>query len=308
MGFHLSDAFGAVGAGAGALFGGAAGAQVGGAIGSGIGGAAAQDRANDDAFAKQKWLVDYNSPINQMKRLKEAGLNPALMYPGGGGAQASAAQPKVEPVNYAAGVTLGLQAMVDYALMDKRMQLLDAQRIKTLQDTVTSQSVAALNAYKLDTFMPRQVDQFMQSISESKSREAKVNFDRLRGESMLPGELQYQQADIKLKDEMVEKVKAEKLGQLLENERKEIVNSNLDARLKQELVNLQEQVANWVTERKLRGELITKAEIENRVAKEFEGLAKAGITKDSGVLSTIMGKFAEKLHTIQTNNGAGGSW
>lgn len=44
----------------------------------------AQKRAATTAFKRQKELFDYqnayNTPANQMKRLKEAGLNPALMY------------------------------------------------------------------------------------------------------------------------------------------------------------------------------------------------------------------------------------
>lgn len=37
-------------------------------------------RSRNDSLSDQKHFEDYNSPINQIKRMKEAGLNPALMY------------------------------------------------------------------------------------------------------------------------------------------------------------------------------------------------------------------------------------
>lgn len=43
------------------------------------------DRQRNDALADWNAMNAYNSPAAQMERLKEAGLNPSLMYGGGGG-------------------------------------------------------------------------------------------------------------------------------------------------------------------------------------------------------------------------------
>lgn len=66
---------------------GAFGAALAGGLASSIGSLftiGAQKRAATVAFKRQKELFDYqnayNTPANQMKRLKAAGLNPALMY------------------------------------------------------------------------------------------------------------------------------------------------------------------------------------------------------------------------------------
>jgi hypothetical protein len=65
----------------------AAGGALAGGLAGGIGSLftiGAQKRAATTAFKRQKQLFDYqaayNTPAKQMKRLKDAGLNPALMY------------------------------------------------------------------------------------------------------------------------------------------------------------------------------------------------------------------------------------
>lgn len=69
------------------FFNSSAGGALAGGLASGIGSLftiGAQKRAATTAFKRQKELFDYqnayNTPANQMKRLKAAGLNPALMY------------------------------------------------------------------------------------------------------------------------------------------------------------------------------------------------------------------------------------
>lgn len=53
-----------------------------------------QNDYNTQMWNKQN---EYNSPAQQMKRIKEAGLNPALMYTQGSTGQASAPQPAATP-------------------------------------------------------------------------------------------------------------------------------------------------------------------------------------------------------------------
>lgn len=71
-------------------------------------------------FAMQNYLMDkqneYNKPINQMKRLREAGLNPNLVYGDGGATMASAdagsiGQANVTPATGSLNVLGQLQAI-----------------------------------------------------------------------------------------------------------------------------------------------------------------------------------------------------
>lgn len=90
LGSFLSNAFPAAGAIVGSL-GGPVGSIVGGSLGNMLGGYFG-DKADEDQSLRmlqaqtesQKQLFDYiseyNSPMNQRKRLEEAGYNPALMY------------------------------------------------------------------------------------------------------------------------------------------------------------------------------------------------------------------------------------
>lgn len=76
----------ASGAGIGALVGGPAGALIGAGLGAASGsfsGAAQQKNANEMAMQSWQLMNDYNHPIQQMERLKAAGLNPLLVYGSG---------------------------------------------------------------------------------------------------------------------------------------------------------------------------------------------------------------------------------
>jgi len=97
---------------------------VAGLFGQGIGNAASK-RAATVAFKRQKELFDYqnayNTPAKQMERLKQAGLNPALMYGQGNTGNATGfagvQQAKTHGVDLAQSVATGAQ-----------MSLLNSQR------------------------------------------------------------------------------------------------------------------------------------------------------------------------------------
>lgn len=62
----------------------------GGLVSSGIsllGNTILQNHANNQAQDNAKFWADYNTPVNQMKRLREAGLNPNLVYGNGADSQ-----------------------------------------------------------------------------------------------------------------------------------------------------------------------------------------------------------------------------
>lgn len=104
-----------IGAAVGGYFGGPAGAQAGASAGYEIGdifGARAREKYDSNRqfeaevrnYLYTKSLIDYqndyNSPISQMKRLQEAGLNPMLVYGGGnvtGNQSAGGSAPSTAP-------------------------------------------------------------------------------------------------------------------------------------------------------------------------------------------------------------------
>ncbi|WNK13549.1 MAG: DNA pilot protein [Microvirus sp.] len=140
-----------------------AGANVFNAVNTGI-----QNRANRRHAEKMfnwqndtnisNWAMEneYNSPANQMKRLKEAGLNPALAY--GGGATAtggtvgrSSAQSPPGQAAQVDGNSMGnfILSFMKMQLDEKRLDVLDAQtkgiNEKTLLTQLQSQHQAFQN-------------------------------------------------------------------------------------------------------------------------------------------------------------------
>lgn len=107
-----------------------AGGALAGGLASGLGSLftiGAQKRAATTAFKRQKELFDYqaayNTPVKQMKRLREAGLNPALMYGKG----------TVGNVDSFAGVqkaNVSGPELAQSAAAGAQMSLIDAQRSK----------------------------------------------------------------------------------------------------------------------------------------------------------------------------------
>lgn len=82
-----------------------------GSIAGGVLGYASQERTNDLNYRMFKEQLEYDKPVNQVARLKEAGLNPNLVYGSGiQNMQTAGKQPKMEnPMDKAAeGLNLGL--------------------------------------------------------------------------------------------------------------------------------------------------------------------------------------------------------
>lgn len=83
---------------------------------------------------------EYNTPKNQIQRLKDAGLNPNLMYGQGTVGNSSSpasgvSTPRMLPVNYGQG----LVGATDQILKMKQAELLDAQKNKVESTTVPNE-------------------------------------------------------------------------------------------------------------------------------------------------------------------------
>lgn len=118
-----------------------------------------QNKLAEKAFQRNKdfywetWNATnaYNSPVQTIARMKEAGLNPALMYGGsGGGPGGSTTQgnvPQRESPQWAKNSAL------DYA----QMQLMQKQGDETESNTVLNNSNSALSAERVATEKKRQL-------------------------------------------------------------------------------------------------------------------------------------------------------
>lgn len=122
---------------------------------------------------RQQWQMEnaYNSPAAQMERLRQAGLNPDMMYGGGVSGNLSANSPAMtsgapsSPVDWSA---LGAKKTVlDMALQSAQIRNIDAD---TKQKNTTSDNIAADTEIK-QYLAPKQYDELVQRINESKSRE-----------------------------------------------------------------------------------------------------------------------------------------
>lgn len=124
-------------------------------------------RKQDD-YSWSHWnaMNAYNHPVEQMKRLREAGLNPLLVYGSGGvtgnttsgGSVPNVATPEAGSVDLAGSIMNGLAMYQDLASKDIQMQLNDAQTQYTLaraekvrQDTILARQSPARSSVALNS-------------------------------------------------------------------------------------------------------------------------------------------------------------
>lgn len=141
MGLNLGNILGSLLPVAGAAFGG----PVGGAIGSAVGGAITAQNQNEQQMNQniKMWQMnnEYNTPLNQRKRLVEAGYSPALMY--GNGTVGNSAGP-------AAAAALKSTPVMDAGQI-AQLSLLKAQKDNIEADTANKVATNPLIAQKEGT-------------------------------------------------------------------------------------------------------------------------------------------------------------
>ena len=105
--------------------------------------------ANDLNMKNWYKQMDYNAPINQLARLREAGLNPNLIYGSGGVQNTISSAPKMDAPN---SKSLDLFAYQQLLNGKKQGELLDEQIKKTKTDTnnamLKSMSLTLDNVFK----------------------------------------------------------------------------------------------------------------------------------------------------------------
>ena len=218
--------------------GGSAGGAVAGVVGSAMnlaGGYVAQKMHNDNQANLLAMQNRYNEPINQRKRLEMAGFNP--YFAAGGinpGNQATAGDPSAGTAAMSNGV-LGASNMIgNVALQMAQIRAINAQAQGEEINNVTKGAINQLNAdmleqqlkdwkFKVDNLNPAQLWKLNSETDELISR----NIVNIRKASNL--------------DEATNLIMKQIKGVDLDNQQKEIVNSQLKERLELEMKNLEMQ-------------------------------------------------------------------
>lgn len=134
----------------------------------------------------------YNTPAMQMQRLREAGLNPALMYgqgtTGNASNQPKATQPQIVNPLSSSGVASGVQL----SLMNTQKNLLKSSAFKNYADA--AQSKATKN--RIDAMLPNEVRD-LQMASKVKAQQIVESKERIKD---IKATISERHANISLKD------------------------------------------------------------------------------------------------------------
>lgn len=132
---------------------------------------ALQNQWNKDAAAKSqeyaKEMFDYTGYENQVKQMKAAGLNPALMNGGGGSAGQASAGAEVQPAQ--AFQPMGIQMALQAQQIMANTQLANAQAQKTRAEA-TAQNMQNLIGSSID--LAQKIGEIGRTKQEKKSLEA----------------------------------------------------------------------------------------------------------------------------------------
>lgn len=153
-----------------------------------------QNRVNTDiAYNRQmellKYQLDYNSPLAQMQRFKDAGLNPNLVYGQGspGNMQnapnpPTAAPARRAPVDFSAMANAGMQ-LAQMKLMESQAGLTEAKTDESIikQDLIKAQTaVTNANPYLAEGYVSSMVAQ-LKATAEMKKQEAGFMTEKVGG-------------------------------------------------------------------------------------------------------------------------------
>lgn len=142
-----------------------------------------------DSLADWDRQNEYNSPRAQMQRLRDANLNPNLVY-GNGSATEAASQPRAANVESWApqapqissgGLTSSLMSYYDIKMKDAQMDNLAAQNTVSVQEALlkSAQILSTLQSTKSSAF---DLD-IKQSLKETSLEAARVSLEKLKGET-----------------------------------------------------------------------------------------------------------------------------
>lgn len=236
------------------------------------------DRQRADALADWAMQNEYNSPREIMKRYREAGLNPNLIYGNGTNAQADNVRssspgnwsPRAPQIDLATPVSQGILAYNDLRMKDAQIDLL------TTQNTVAEQEKIMKAAQTLDI------------LSTTKTREFDLEMkDRLK-------EISVQAAEASLAN-----TKAQTTSTLDANDRAAMMNA----------YNIQQAIENILTARMNRSKTVEekkliRAQIESvrkdtRLKELDISLKEKGIQPSDNLAMRIIARAIDNLPAMK---------
>lgn len=108
--------------------------------------------------------MDYNRPVNQVERLKEAGLNPALMYGTGSGANIAPNSPRMEAPR---GEALRVDPGMIVAMQQARLMSEQERGLRLENDSNDPKKGAPVGSRKGDNSLTRAGRQFWDEARDS---------------------------------------------------------------------------------------------------------------------------------------------
>lgn len=230
-----------------------------------------QRRDNLSDFATQN---KYNSPEQQTQRLKEAGLNPALIYGKGtvdnfGGTIKSAEQKSYSPI----------APKIDTSQIgDSLNQMADLQLKKAQTDNLRS---------TIETSAEQRALLQAQALNTAKKTDYTV-FQLMKDQLLLPGSLTVQQQNIRQTDAQTRTI-------LDSNDRAAATNaSNLNEAVERILTS-REQRANTVVEREQIRQLIQNLKKDNKLKQLDLNLKEMGIQPGDNILFRTAGQYLKDI-------------
>lgn len=255
--------FAAIGAGVGAL---------GGIIGDGMSAnsSAMSSKSGSDAAARA-WIAQqlYNHPKQQIARLKDAGLNPALMYPSGNSGNASSAPDVVkrQPTDYQ-GVRSAGNVLSNY----------QAIRSSEINNSAVLQQIEVAKEEQRN----KAADTILKGAQTAgvQSSTATNDFERQRAQDNLGFYVQ-QQSELARKGKLDNDVTAKQLGYM-------------DANQALQIREGEERILKSMQDRRESGQRISKIEQDKAIG-DFElYLNSIGLTKSDPVYARTLGQFIDK--------------
>lgn len=239
------------------------------------------DKQRADALADQAFQNEYNSPAAQMKRLKEAGLNPNLVY-GNGGTQAPAAAVRSTPM----GDWNPKAPQIDLSGLAQSLAMMyDLQKTQAQTDNLKAQ-LELVKAQTAGQWENVNLTQLHETGTDLQNQHSRYDLDFKQG----------QERTRKMKEEAdLNKTLAETKVNLENNERQKLLTANTLAQGVEQILLMRLQQAKTTqeaTEIKQRIILLKQDE----TLKKFETeLNEGGITKTDPAYMRVAMKFLTSL-------------
>lgn len=241
------------------------------------------DRQRQDALTDRAFENDYNSPANQMARLKAAGLNPNMVY-GNGASQVQsvstrqATAPQGNAKSTFTPVDTG--GIIDSLMVDKNMRKQDAEtNLLEQQANVAKEQVMLTYANWMKS---------LNGIDGIKLDNAKKVMDNYIQEHTMD-------VSIDMEKQKLKKLQADTTYTLDQNERAEALKGQSIKESVQRILNMRQAAATTQAQRALITQQISNLQTDQKIKELDAKLSQMGIPSSSPWYLKIVGSILEDL-------------